>query len=119
MLVSYSAHIAGAVTGLLLGTVLLRNLSASTWERATWWCSLLLFLGKDQIFSIFTEEYFLNVHQIFSRTLPRSDCVERDRNIRERRHQHSMICNSYQHSDCVKSNVKSMTDFVTKLIIVQ
>ena len=57
-LVSYSAHIAGAVTGLLLGTVLLRNLSASTWERATWWCSLLLFLGKKQIFSIFTEEYF-------------------------------------------------------------
>ena len=58
VLVSYSAHIAGAVTGLLLGTVLLRNLSASTWERATWWCSLLLFLGKKQIFSIFTEEYF-------------------------------------------------------------
>ena len=58
VLVSYSAHIAGAVTGLLLGTVLLRNLSASTWERATWWCSLLLFLGKNQIFSIFTEEYF-------------------------------------------------------------
>ena len=57
VLVSYSAHIAGAVTGLLLGTVLLRNLSASTWERATWWCSLLLFLG-NQIFSIFTEEYF-------------------------------------------------------------
>ena len=44
-LVSYTAHIAGAVVGLLLGIVLLRNLSYQTWERALWWCSLLIFLG--------------------------------------------------------------------------
>ena len=44
-LVSYTAHIAGGVAGLLLGVVLLRNLSYHTWERAVWWCSLLVFLG--------------------------------------------------------------------------
>ena len=44
-LVSYTAHIAGGVVGLLLGVVLLRNLSYETWERALWWCSLLIFLG--------------------------------------------------------------------------
>ena len=45
VLVSYTAHIAGAVVGLFLGIVLLRNLSYKTWEKATWWCSLLIFLG--------------------------------------------------------------------------
>ena len=43
--ISYTAHIAGGVVGLLLGTVLLRHLSYKTWERAVWWCSLLIFLG--------------------------------------------------------------------------
>ena len=43
--VSYTAHLAGAVAGLLLGLVLLRNLRHQTWERALWWCGLLLFLG--------------------------------------------------------------------------
>ena len=38
-LVSYTAHIAGGVVGLL------RNLTYKTWERALWWCSLLVFLG--------------------------------------------------------------------------
>ena len=44
-LVSYTAHVAGGVVGLLLGVVMLRNLSHHTWERAVWWCSLLVFLG--------------------------------------------------------------------------
>ena len=43
--VSYVAHIAGALVGLLLGIVVLRNLRVRTWERVVWWCSLLLFLG--------------------------------------------------------------------------
>ena len=43
--ISYTAHIAGGVVGLLLGVVLLRNLTYKTWERAMWWCSLLIFLG--------------------------------------------------------------------------
>jgi len=43
--VSYTAHIAGAVVGLLLGIVILRNLRSYAWERALWWCCLLVFLG--------------------------------------------------------------------------
>ena len=43
--VSYVAHLAGAVVGLLLGIVVLRNLREHKWERVLWWCSLLLFLG--------------------------------------------------------------------------
>ncbi len=43
--VSYAAHLAGAVAGLLLGVVVLRNLRVRHWERAVWWLSLLLFLG--------------------------------------------------------------------------
>jgi rhomboid-related protein 1/2/3 len=43
--ISYTAHIAGAVVGLLLGIVILRNLRSYAWERALWWCCLLVFLG--------------------------------------------------------------------------
>jgi len=43
--VSYVAHLAGAVVGLLLGIVVLRNLREHKWERVLWWCCLLLFLG--------------------------------------------------------------------------
>ena len=39
------SHISGAVVGLLLGIVVLRNLRVLTWERVIWWFSLLLFLG--------------------------------------------------------------------------
>ena len=42
---SYAAHIAGAVVGLLLGIVVLRNLRVRTYEKVLWWFSLLLFLG--------------------------------------------------------------------------
>ncbi len=43
--VGYVAHAAGAVVGLLLGIVVLRNLRVKTWERVIWWLSLILFLG--------------------------------------------------------------------------
>ena len=43
--VAYAAHGAGAVVGLLLGIVVLRNLRVKTWERVVWWFSLLLFLA--------------------------------------------------------------------------
>ena len=43
--VGYVAHIAGAIVGLLLGIVVLRNLRVRRWERVVWWCSLLVFLG--------------------------------------------------------------------------
>ena len=43
--VGYAAHIGGAVVGLLLGIVVLRNLRVRKWERVFWWICLLLFLG--------------------------------------------------------------------------
>jgi len=43
--VSYAAHIAGAVAGLLLGLVVLRNLQVKRWERVVWWLCLILFLA--------------------------------------------------------------------------
>ena len=42
--VSYVAHIGGAVVGLLLGLVVLRNLKTHNWERNLWWICILLFL---------------------------------------------------------------------------
>ena len=43
-LVSYVAHLAGALVGLLLGIVVLRNLREHKWERVLWWFCLILFL---------------------------------------------------------------------------
>ena len=43
--VGYAAHLGGAVVGLLLGIVVLRNLRVRKWERVFWWICLLLFLG--------------------------------------------------------------------------
>jgi len=42
--VSYTAHLAGAVAGVLIGNVVLRNLKVHRWERAVWWASLAAFL---------------------------------------------------------------------------
>ena len=42
--VSYVAHLAGALVGLLLGIVVLRNLREHKWERVLWWFCLILFL---------------------------------------------------------------------------
>ena len=43
--VSYAAHIAGSVVGLLLGIIVLRNLKTHNWERYLWWVCLVTFLG--------------------------------------------------------------------------
>jgi len=43
--VSYAAHIGGAVVGLLLGIIVLRNLQTHNWERYLWWACLATFLG--------------------------------------------------------------------------
>ena len=43
--IGYVAHIGGAVVGLLLGIIILRNLRVHTWERVLWWISLLTLLA--------------------------------------------------------------------------
>ncbi|XP_042213555.1 rhomboid-related protein 1-like isoform X2 [Homarus americanus] len=40
----HMAHLAGAMAGLLVGVVVLRNLRKEKWERYCWWTSLCLFL---------------------------------------------------------------------------
>nr|XP_027239345.1 protein rhomboid-like [Penaeus vannamei] len=40
----HMAHFGGAVAGVLVGVVVLRNLQKETWERYCWWFSLVLFL---------------------------------------------------------------------------
>lgn len=42
--VSYPAHIAGAVTGLLMGILVLRNLYWRSYERYIWAFSVLIFI---------------------------------------------------------------------------
>ncbi|XP_043224699.1 rhomboid-related protein 3-like isoform X2 [Amphibalanus amphitrite] len=42
--VSYTAHLAGALAGVLIGNVVLRNLRVHKWERVVWWASLVAFL---------------------------------------------------------------------------
>ncbi|BES90219.1 Rhomboid family [Nesidiocoris tenuis] len=41
--IGYVAHFAGAVTGLLVGINVLRNLRVKRWENYVWWASLVLF----------------------------------------------------------------------------
>jgi len=43
--VSYVAHLAGALVGLLLGLIVLRNLKTDNWEKYIWWACLVMFLG--------------------------------------------------------------------------
>lgn len=40
----HMAHFGGAVAGVLVGVVVLRNLEKETWEKYCWWFSLVLFL---------------------------------------------------------------------------
>ncbi|XP_013403003.1 rhomboid-related protein 2 [Lingula anatina] len=42
--VSYAAHIGGAVAGVLMGTVALKNLEKKPWELKVWWISLVIYL---------------------------------------------------------------------------
>ncbi|CAG0916631.1 unnamed protein product [Notodromas monacha] len=42
LLVGYAAHLGGALAGLLLGIVVLRNLRKQKWELYVWWVSLVL-----------------------------------------------------------------------------
>ncbi|XP_055338538.1 rhomboid-related protein 2-like [Paramacrobiotus metropolitanus] len=41
-MIGYSAHFCGAICGLLLGVVCLKNLNKLAWERVIWWICLVL-----------------------------------------------------------------------------
>ena len=37
-------HLGGAIAGLFLGIVILRNLEKKKCEKVVWWCSLIIYL---------------------------------------------------------------------------
>jgi rhomboid-related protein 1/2/3 len=58
---SYAAHLAGAVAGLLVGNLVLRNLRVRKYEILIGWLSLFVFvllLGAAVLFNIINSEYF-------------------------------------------------------------
>ena len=43
--ISYAAHFAGAIVGVLLGAVVLKNLKLLKWESIAWWAALCMLVG--------------------------------------------------------------------------
>ena len=62
--VSYAAHLAGAITGLLVGITCLKNLRWETHERYVWAVSatvFILLIGSAIVFSVANPSYFVGV----------------------------------------------------------
>lgn len=62
--ISYPAHISGAITGLLVGIVCLKNLRWQKYERIIWFVSIFVFSGLMLIaivFSISVPNHFTGV----------------------------------------------------------
>lgn len=60
--VSYSAHIAGALVGLLVGLWVLKNIVPSKRENYIWWIALILFvliMGTMILLNVFWTNHFL------------------------------------------------------------
>lgn len=43
--IGYTAHLCGAIAGLLVGINVLRNLEVKSWEKKLWWISLILYVS--------------------------------------------------------------------------
>jgi rhomboid-related protein 1/2/3 len=59
---SYAAHLAGAIAGLLVGIIALRNLRVRRWELVLGWFALVIYImlmGSAIIFNVFYPAYFL------------------------------------------------------------
>lgn len=60
--VAYVDHIAGALTGVLLGIGVLRNLDVRPWETKLWWSSVIVFgvlIFIAFIWNVAFPDYFL------------------------------------------------------------
>lgn len=58
---SYAAHLAGAIAGLLVGIIALRNLHVRKWEVVLGWLALVLYvllMGGAIIFNLTYPDYF-------------------------------------------------------------
>lgn len=61
--ISYSAHIAGAFVGLLVGMWILKNIVPSKRENYMWWVAFIVFLlvmGSMILLNLFWEKLFLS-----------------------------------------------------------
>lgn len=58
--VGYAAHGAGALAGLLIGIVTLRNLDVEPWEEKVWWLSLGIFFAL--VVSVLWNVFFCGFH---------------------------------------------------------
>ena len=47
--VSYAAHFAGAIVGVLMGALVLKNLKLLKWESVAWWASLAMLIGLSLV----------------------------------------------------------------------
>ena len=60
---SYSAHIAGALAGFLIGINVLHNLKVKRWETILGWFALIIYIllmGFAIIFNIVNKDHYLN-----------------------------------------------------------
>ena len=64
---SYSAHIAGALAGFLIGINVLRNLKVRRWETILGWFALItyiLLMGSAIIFNIVNKNHYINPENV-------------------------------------------------------
>lgn len=62
--VGYTAHLSGAIAGLLVGLIFLKNLHVLPHERFIWWSALTIYSGlmiAGIFFHIFNPDYFLKL----------------------------------------------------------
>ena len=70
--VSYAAHLAGAITGLLVGITCLKNLRWETHERYVWAVSATIFIlliGSAVVFSVAYPSWFVGVPELYEELL--------------------------------------------------
>ena len=74
--IGYAAHISGAVAGLFVGILVLRNLRWERHERYIWafsGCVFILLLGSAIIYSVTMPDHFTGIRYKFNIT-----CISRD-----------------------------------------
>ncbi|XP_045612568.2 rhomboid-related protein 1 isoform X1 [Procambarus clarkii] len=80
----HMAHLAGAMAGLLVGVVVLRNLHKERWETYCWWTSLVLFLV------LVTSGVLLNVFLPIPEFFPENDWSPISKNREDWMWQHEL-----------------------------
>ena len=64
---SYSAHVAGALAGFLIGINVLHNLKVRRWETILGWFALVLYIllmGFAVIFNVVNKDHYINTEDV-------------------------------------------------------